>query len=120
MDAATNLHLKITNETGNGLVPKSRCESGWVLADINFKSAAGLLSLMTKVVLGLFNYPTRDVGPDGTHEIDIEFARWGNDRTPIGHYTIRRRSRSRRCPSPSGSPWLMTRRRTGLFGAARA
>jgi len=30
------------------------------------------------VVLGLFNYPTKDVGPDTTMEIDIEFARWGH------------------------------------------
>jgi hypothetical protein len=28
------------------------------------------------VVLGLFNYPTPDVGQDGTNEIDIEFAQF--------------------------------------------
>jgi hypothetical protein len=28
------------------------------------------------------------VGPDATHEIDIEFAKWGNPTTPIGNYTI--------------------------------
>ena len=40
------------------------------------------------VVLGLFNYPTGDVGPDATHEIDIEFARWGDAKNPIGNYTV--------------------------------
>ena len=40
------------------------------------------------VVLGLFNYPTRDVGRGGTHEIDIEFAKWGIPRAPIGNYTV--------------------------------
>jgi hypothetical protein len=32
------------------------------------------------VVLGFFNYPCNDEGcePDGTHEIDIEFAKWGD------------------------------------------
>ncbi|MFO0734148.1 MAG: hypothetical protein U0361_24925, partial [Nitrospiraceae bacterium] len=40
------------------------------------------------VVLGLFNYPTRDVGTDATHEIDIEFARWGAASNPIGNYTV--------------------------------
>jgi hypothetical protein len=40
------------------------------------------------VVLGLFNYPTSDVGPDGTHEIDIEFARWGNHKNRMGNYTV--------------------------------
>jgi hypothetical protein len=39
-------------------------------------------------VLGLFNYPTGDVGPDATHEIDIEFARWGNTNNPIGNFTV--------------------------------
>ena len=40
------------------------------------------------VVLGLFNYPTRDVGQDATHEIDIEFARCGEARNPMGNYTV--------------------------------
>jgi hypothetical protein len=40
------------------------------------------------VVFGLFNYPPSDVGPDGTHEIDIEFARWGKPAAPIGNYTV--------------------------------
>lgn len=41
-----------------------------------------------RIVLGLFNYPTRDVGPDATNEIDIEFARWGNPKSPPGNYTV--------------------------------
>jgi hypothetical protein len=40
------------------------------------------------VVLGLFNYPTRDVGPDATHEIDIEFSRWGAVKNPPGNYVV--------------------------------
>jgi hypothetical protein len=40
------------------------------------------------VVLGLFNYPTVDVGPDGTNEIDIEIARWGQDAAPAGNFTV--------------------------------
>ena len=40
------------------------------------------------VVLGLFNYPTPDVGPDGTNEIDIEFAKWGKPEAPMGNYTV--------------------------------
>ena len=40
------------------------------------------------IVVGLFTYPTRDVGGNATHEIDIEFARWGNARYPSGNYTI--------------------------------
>jgi len=40
------------------------------------------------VVLGLFNYPTGDVGPDATHEIDIELARWGDAKNPMGNCTV--------------------------------
>ena len=39
-------------------------------------------------MLGLFNYPTPDVGPDASNEIDIEFARWGNRQNPMGNYTV--------------------------------
>ena len=39
-------------------------------------------------MLGLFNYPTGDAGPDGTHEIDIEFSRWGDAKNPMGNYTV--------------------------------
>jgi len=44
--------------------------------------------LDSNVVFGLFNYPPPDVGPDGTHEIDIEFARWGKPSASIGNYTV--------------------------------
>jgi len=30
------------------------------------------------IVLGLFNYTTPKLGPDGTNEIDIEFSQWGD------------------------------------------
>ena len=39
-------------------------------------------------MLGLFNYPPRDVGPDTTHEIDIEFARWGRADASVGNFTV--------------------------------
>jgi hypothetical protein len=41
------------------------------------------------VVLGLFPYgPEGGVGADGTNEIDIEYARWGNSAWPNGNYTV--------------------------------
>jgi hypothetical protein len=42
-------------------------------------------------VLGLFNYPPPEVGPDGTNEIDIEFSKWGVWWWPLAknlHYTV--------------------------------
>ncbi|MGI4984766.1 MAG: hypothetical protein ACRYGL_15805 [Janthinobacterium lividum] len=54
------------------------------------------------VVLGLFLYPTQDVGLDGTNEIDIEVARWGHPAGPQVNYTVwyrsRKGSRSSRVP----------------------
>jgi|GEM_PF-6326323 hypothetical protein len=41
------------------------------------------------VVLGLFPYgPEGGIGVDGTNEIDIEYARWGNAAWPDGNWTI--------------------------------
>jgi hypothetical protein len=40
------------------------------------------------VVLGLFNYTTPGIGPDGTNEIDIEFATWGGSQPQHGNWTV--------------------------------
>ena len=40
------------------------------------------------VVLGLFDYPEPEVGPDGTNEIDIEFAHWGRADLPWLNYSV--------------------------------
>ena len=53
-----------------------------------FKVTGPIDQFDKNVVLGLFDYPTADVGPDGTNEIDIEFSRWGNAANPIGNYTV--------------------------------
>jgi hypothetical protein len=47
------------------------------------------------VVLGLFNYTVPEVGPDGTNEIDIEFATWGGAQTSTATTRCGRRSRAR-------------------------
>ncbi|QCP47905.1 glycoside hydrolase family 16 protein [Trinickia violacea] len=44
------------------------------------------------VVLGVFLYPPKDVGPDGTNEIDVELARWGISDGPQVNYTAWYRS----------------------------
>jgi hypothetical protein len=49
-----------------------------------------------QLVFGFFPYPPPDVGPDGTHELDIEFARWGERAKPCGNYTV--------CPTTPGKP----------------
>ena len=38
-----------------------------------------LNQLDRNATIGFFGYPTSDVGPDGTHEFDIEYSYWGAD-----------------------------------------
>jgi hypothetical protein len=41
-----------------------------------------------QIVLGFFPYTRPDIGPDATNEIDIEFARWGDAKNPVGNFTV--------------------------------
>lgn len=87
VDANGDLHLRITRSKGKWCAAE-------IVSDVRFgpgtyqfqlKSRVDLLD--RNVVLGLFNYPTADVGVDGTNEIDIEFARWGDARADMLNYT---------------------------------
>ena len=88
VDAAGALHLKITNANGvwqcAELTLSQRLGFGTYVFDVGSR----VDSLDPSVVLGLFDYPTPDVGPDGTNEIDIEFSHWGNANNPIGNFTV--------------------------------
>ena len=88
VDESGDLHLKLT-----------RAEDGWHSAEVTMNQRLGfgkyqfqvigaIDQLDPNVVLGLFNYPTEEVGPDGTNEIDIEFAHWGDPAAPIGNFTV--------------------------------
>lgn len=88
LDAATNLHLKISQRDGKWSCAEVTMRKRLGFGRYQFQVVGRLDQLDDNVVLGLFNYPTGDVGPDGTHEIDIEFAQWGNERNPIGNYTV--------------------------------
>ena len=80
------LHLKITKDSATGK---------WYYAEVSTQQAFGFgkwqfwveerIDKMDKnVVLGLFNYS----GNDGFDEMDIEWARWGNDKYPNCNYTV--------------------------------
>jgi len=88
IDTQGALHLKITHVA-----------SAWHSVEINttdrlgfgtyqFDVTGSIDQLDPNVVLGLFNYPTPDIGPDETNEIDVEFARWGASSHPNGNYTV--------------------------------
>lgn len=76
-----------------------RDAAGWSCAEVGmtkrlgfglyeFQTIGPIGKLDPNVVLGLFTYPTPDIGPDTTNEIDIEYSRWGNPKNPIGSFTL--------------------------------
>ena len=88
VDADGALHLRLSEREGRWYASEVYTRKRLGFGRYRFAVAGPLDRLDPNVVLGLFNYPTRDVGPDATHEIDLEFARWGNPKTPTGNYTV--------------------------------
>lgn len=88
LDGATNLHLRIRQVAGHWSCAEITMRRRLGFGRYQFQITGQLDRLDDNVVLGLFNYPTSDVGSDGTHEIDIEFARWGQAKNPMGNFTV--------------------------------
>ena len=88
LDAAGAMHLKISLRDGKWSCAEVTLRKRLGFGRYQFQTTGPIDRLDDNVVLGLFNYPTGDVGSDATHEIDIEFARWGAARNPIGNYTV--------------------------------
>lgn len=88
LDGSGALHLKIAVRDGKWSCAEITLRKRLGYGRYQFQIEGDIDRLDDNVVLGLFNYPTRDIGPDATHEIDIEFARWGNAKNPIGNYTV--------------------------------
>lgn len=89
VDADGRLHLKLTQ------LPNGR----WCSAEVHSVRRMGFGTYQWQldgrvdtfdrnVVLGLFHYPTADVGGDATNEIDIELAKWGYPDANGLNYTI--------------------------------
>ena len=104
VDTNGYLHLRLTQRDGKWYCAQLHTQERLGFGRYQFWVTGAVDKLNENIVLGLFNYPTSDVGPDGTHEIDIEFARWGNRSAPIGNYTVwpatnsvRRESKSFAC-----------------------
>jgi hypothetical protein len=95
-DADGYLHLRINEQVDE------KNDKHWYCAEIKsldklhfgtytFEVIGRIDRLDSNVVLGLFNYPPPEVGPDGTNEIDIEFSKWGVWWWPLAknlHYTV--------------------------------
>lgn len=88
VDKNGDLHLKLTNVDGVWHCASLQSTDAMGFGTYQFWLDTRVDNLDPNVVLGLFNYTTPDVGPDGTNEIDIEFARWGRAKWPNGNYTV--------------------------------
>lgn len=88
VDANGWLHLKITCVNNKWYCPEISTLNSFGFGRYTFYLNSRVDNLDPNVVLGLFQYPLSD--PDGTHEIDIEFARWGQTSTNAtnGSYTV--------------------------------
>ena len=78
------LHLKITNAGG-----KWSCAEIWTSAPLGFGTyqcqVEGRIDhLDPNIVFSMFSY----AGPDGTKEIDIEYAKWGNAKEKNSWWTV--------------------------------
>jgi hypothetical protein len=88
VDDRGELHLKLAARDGKWYCSEIHTRKPLGFGRYQFWVVGRLDELDPNVVFGLFNYPTRDVGPDGTHEIDIEFAQWGKKSAAAGNYTV--------------------------------
>lgn len=88
VDADGDLHLKISNADGAWSCAEIESVKRLGFGEYQFWVVGAIDKLDPNVVLGLFDYPTPDVGKDGTNEIDIELARWGHPEWPNLNYTI--------------------------------
>ena len=88
LDANGYLHLKISHDNNQWTTAEVFGDAALGFGTYEFKVIGRPDQFDTNVVLGLFNYTTPDIGPDGTNEIDIEFATWGDPQAQHGNWTV--------------------------------
>lgn len=88
VDSNGDLHMQIAYRNGAWTSAEIFSKKRFGFGKYQFQVDGAIDQLDKNVVLGLFDYPTSDVGVDGTNEIDIEIARWGNDSYPNGNFTV--------------------------------
>jgi len=88
VDEQGRLHLKLTFRDGKWYGAEVISKERFGFGQYQWQIIGRPDQFDDNVVLGLFNYPTPEIGPDGTNEIDIEFARWGNPENNIGNWSV--------------------------------
>jgi hypothetical protein len=81
------LHLKIRKIDDVWTTAEVFSVEEFSYGTVSFEVIGSLQNLDKNVVLGLFQYPTSKSKADGAGEIDIEFAKWGNEKGKIGNFT---------------------------------
>ena len=88
VDARGFLHLKISNANGVWTTAEVVSMRSLGFGTYQFQLLGHPERMDGNVVLGLFNYTTPEIGPDGTNEIDIEFATWHARQTDHGNWSV--------------------------------
>ena len=88
VDAQGHLHLRLRERDGRWTSAEVATVQRLGFGRYQFVVDGQIDRLDPNVVLGLFSYPPPDVGANGTNEIDIEFARFGDPGSPPGTYSI--------------------------------
>ncbi|XP_055344909.1 beta-glucanase-like [Paramacrobiotus metropolitanus] len=96
LDDQGRLHLKITQRNGRWYCAEVATIQRLGFGRYQFQIEGPIDRLDQNIVLGLFNYPPPDVGPDRTNEIDIEYAKWGYANGKPASFTV--------YPSVAGRP----------------
>jgi hypothetical protein len=88
VDELGRLHLRIDRVDGVWRCAEVVLDTPLGAGTYEFRVVGRVDRLDRNVVFGLFSYPDPTVGSDLTHEIDIEFARWGDPAARAGHWTV--------------------------------
>ena len=88
LDSKGRLHLKITEKEDKWFCSEVSTQKRLGFGTYRFVIEGPISTLDPNIVLGLFNYPPADVGPGMTHEIDIEFAKWGDPKGKNSTYPV--------------------------------
>jgi hypothetical protein len=88
IDANGYLHLRIVNNGGTWTASELFTTDRLGFGTYQWQVDGAIDTYDKNVVLGLFPYgPAAGIGADGTNEIDIEYARWGQANGPNGDWT---------------------------------
>ncbi|MES1209113.1 MAG: glycoside hydrolase family 16 protein [Pseudomonadota bacterium] len=87
VDGSGDLHLAITNAGGTWTCAEVSTGATYGFGTYQWQVTTSVANLDPNVVLGLFVYGPLALGPDGTHEIDVEYARFGSADADSGRWT---------------------------------